>query len=47
MAMAVYYALCKTYGFLTPDLWEETVFSAAPAQEFTDHLAKMSVAKNY
>ena len=47
MAMAVYHALSKTYGFLTPELWEETVFSQTPAQEFTDHLSKMSVAKNY
>jgi len=47
MAMAVYYALGKTYGFLTPDLWEQTAFTATPAQEFTDHLAKMSVTKHY
>lgn len=47
MAMAVYQALGKTYGFLTPDLWEDTTFSPVPAQEFTDHLAKMSVTKHY
>jgi len=40
LAMAVYHALAKTYGFLSPDLWTPTVFSKAPQQEFTDHLAK-------
>jgi len=40
LAMAVYHALAKTYGFLSPDLWTATTFSAAPQQEFTDHLAK-------
>jgi small subunit ribosomal protein S2e len=41
--MAVYHALTKTYSFLTPDLWQPTVFSPAPAQEFTDLLAKKSM----
>ena len=40
LAMAVYQALGKTYAFLTPDLWDETVFQAPPAQEHTDFLAK-------
>jgi small subunit ribosomal protein S2e len=30
----------KTYGFLTPEFWEETKFSKTPFQEFTDLLAK-------
>ena len=40
LAMAVYAALCKTYGFLSPDLWTPTVFSPTPQQEFTDYLSK-------
>lgn len=40
LAMAVYYALSKTYSYLSPDLWAETYLSATPQQEFTDHLAK-------
>lgn len=40
LAMAVYHALSKTYGFLSPDLWTPTIFSPAPNQEFTDYLAK-------
>jgi hypothetical protein len=30
----------KTYSYLTPDLWKETVFTKSPYQEFTDHLVK-------
>ena len=37
---ATFYALAKTYGFLTPDLWRETRFAKAPFQEFTDSLSK-------
>lgn len=40
LAMAVYYALAKTYSFLTPDLWGKTHFGQTPQQEFTDFLAK-------
>jgi small subunit ribosomal protein S2e len=40
LAMAVYYALSKTYSYLSPDLWTETVLSATPQQEFTDYLSK-------
>lgn len=40
LAMAVYYALSKTYSFLSPELWTPTVFTAAPQQEFTDFLSK-------
>ncbi|CAM2100574.1 unnamed protein product [Caretta caretta] len=31
---------CKTYSYLTPDLWKETVFTKSPYQEFTGYLAK-------
>ena len=36
---ATYFALKKTYGFLSPELWRETAFSKPPAQEFTDFLS--------
>jgi small subunit ribosomal protein S2e len=39
-AKATYAAISKTYSFLTPDLWKETVFQKSPYQEFTDFLAK-------
>ena len=39
-AKATYVAIAKTYGYLTPDLWKETVFSKSPFQEFTDFLMK-------
>jgi len=39
-AKATYAAIAKTYAFLTPDLWKETVFTKAPFEEFTDYLAK-------
>merc|ERR1711893_167662 len=39
-AKAAYAAIAKTYGYLTPDLWKETVFTKSPYQEFTDHLQK-------
>jgi len=42
---AVYYALGKTYGYLTPDLWAPTEFESTPFQEHTDFLAKTAVAK--
>ena len=37
---ATFYALSKTYGFLSPDLWRETRFEKPPFQEFTDFLSK-------
>jgi len=40
---ATFFALVKTYGFLTPDLWKTTRFSSTPYQEFTDLLAKPAV----
>jgi small subunit ribosomal protein S2e len=37
---ATYYALRKTYNYLSPDLWAKSEFSMAPVQEFTDFLAQ-------
>jgi len=37
---AMFAALCKTYGYLTPDLWKITAAAAGPYQEHTDWLAK-------
>uniref|UniRef100_A0A2K6TUE5 Small ribosomal subunit protein uS5 n=1 Tax=Saimiri boliviensis boliviensis TaxID=39432 RepID=A0A2K6TUE5_SAIBB len=37
---ATFDAICKTYSYLTPDLWKETVFTKSPYQEFRDHLIK-------
>lgn len=42
LAMAVYYALVRTYSYLSPDLWPETVLTCTPQQEFTDYLSKGS-----
>uniref|UniRef100_A0A2K5VNC8 Small ribosomal subunit protein uS5 n=1 Tax=Macaca fascicularis TaxID=9541 RepID=A0A2K5VNC8_MACFA len=39
-AKATFDAVSKTYSYLTPDLWKETVFTKSPYQEFTDHLVK-------
>merc|ERR1712099_110510 len=39
-AKATYAAIGKTYAYLTPDLWKETVFTKSPYQEFSDFLAK-------
>merc|ERR1711883_43850 len=39
-AKATYAAIAKTYAYLTPDFWKETVFTKSPYQEFSDHLAK-------
>lgn len=33
-------AISKTYSYLTPFLWKETVFTMSPYQEFTDCLVK-------
>jgi small subunit ribosomal protein S2e len=35
---ATYNAIVQTYGYLTPDLWGETVFTKNPYQEYTDYL---------
>ncbi|CAD7682667.1 unnamed protein product [Nyctereutes procyonoides] len=39
-AKATFDTISKTYSYLTPDLWKETVFTKSPYQEFTDHLVK-------
>merc|ERR1712136_731516 len=39
-AKATYAAIAKTYAYLTPDLWKETVFTKSPYQEFSDFLSK-------
>jgi len=36
---ATFYALQKTYGYLSPDLWSETQLGRTPYQEHTDFLA--------
>lgn len=38
-------ALSKTYGYLTPDLWAPSVYTKAPAQEFTDYLKEHKIEK--
>eukprot|EP00210_Caulerpa_lentillifera_P004337 g4136.t1 len=37
---ATFDALQKTYGFLSPELWRETMFTKSPIQEFTDDLTQ-------
>ena len=37
---ATFDAIPKTYSYLTPDLWKETVLTKSPCQEFTDHFVK-------
>merc|ERR1712072_1332012 len=39
-AKATFNAIAKTYAYLTPDLWKETVFTKSPYQEFADYLQK-------
>ncbi|KAL6082136.1 hypothetical protein STEG23_003765 [Scotinomys teguina] len=39
-AKATFNAISKTYSYLTPNLWKETVFTKSPYQEFTDHIVK-------
>ena len=36
---ATFYALASTYGFLTPELWRETVFTKSPLQEYSGELS--------
>jgi len=38
-AKATYAAMAMTYSYLTPDLWKETVYTKAPFQEYSAHLA--------
>lgn len=40
LTKAIFDAVSKTYGYVTPDLWKETVFTKSPHQEFTGHLVK-------
>lgn len=42
---ATFYALRKSYGYLSPDLWKETHFLRSPYQEHTDFLAKTTAKK--
>ncbi|KAJ8786626.1 hypothetical protein J1605_006115 [Eschrichtius robustus] len=42
-AKTTFDAISKTYSYLTPDLWRETVFTKSPYQEFTDHLVKTHI----
>jgi len=37
---ATFFALSKTYGFLTPDLWAETHFTKDPYQDHSDFLSQ-------
>ena len=39
-AKATYAAIAKTYSYLTPDLWKETLFQKSPYQEYSDYLQK-------
>lgn len=41
--MATFYALRKTYGFLTPDLWAETESVAEPVAEHSTFLAATKI----
>uniref|UniRef100_A0A8D0ZCE1 Small ribosomal subunit protein uS5 n=1 Tax=Sus scrofa TaxID=9823 RepID=A0A8D0ZCE1_PIG len=42
---AVYFALAKTYGYLSPELWTPTLFQSAPYQEHTDFLGKYATVR--
>lgn len=37
-AKATFDAISKTYSYLTPDLWKETVFTKSPYQVSTHHV---------
>jgi small subunit ribosomal protein S2e len=39
---ATYYALQRSYGFLAPEFWTQTVFTKTPFQEHTDFLTNKS-----
>lgn len=39
---ALFEALSKSYGYLTPDLWIQTKFTKSPYQEWSDHLQQTS-----
>lgn len=40
---AIFNALRKTYGYLSPELWKENTLGASPYQEHTDFLAKKAL----
>lgn len=44
-AHACFYALVASYGFLSPDLWAETVFNPTPFQAHTDYLSANAAKK--
>jgi len=37
---ATFMAIGNTYGYLTPDLWEESTFEASPYQKYSEFLSK-------
>ena len=39
--MATFFALKKTYGFLTPDLWPETNSQRSPVEEHSEYLTQV------
>lgn len=43
---ACFNAIAKSYGFLTPDLWTPTTFTAAPFQAHTDYLMNYKAKKS-
>lgn len=42
---AVFYALQKTYQYLSPDLWADNHFTNTPVQEHTDFLAETKAVR--
>jgi hypothetical protein len=40
---ATYDALAATYGYLTPDLWQEYELTKSPIQEFSDLLSQPKI----
>ena len=40
---ATFAAIANTYGFLTPDLWPESLLLKSPYQEYSDYLVKTHV----
>ncbi|XP_035880975.1 40S ribosomal protein S2-like [Phyllostomus discolor] len=40
LGKATFDAISKTYSYLTPNFWKETVHTKSPYQELTDHLVK-------
>lgn len=37
-AKATFFAIQKTYSYLTPDLWKEQALAKGPYQEYSDYL---------